>query len=73
MQLPNEYDKMMAAMGAQKKMLLQVLSKLFIRMMYQVLLWINICCSIAEHFRNPILRIFHTELEAVLRRKKKFR
>lgn len=67
--IANEYDKMMAAMGAQG-------SNAFTNF-EQTVYYEDIPSSAfdkyfavqAERFRNPILRIFHTELEAVYEEK----
>ncbi|MDB9883163.1 insulinase family protein [Bacteroidia bacterium] len=67
--IANEYDKMLQAIGAQGTNAFTS----FERTVYvndvpsnQVTTWLDIE---AERFRNPILRLFHTELEAVYEEK----
>ncbi|PCJ67175.1 MAG: peptidase M16 [Bacteroidetes bacterium] len=67
--IANEYDKMLQSIGAQGTNAFTS----FERTVYvndvpsnQVSTWLNIE---AERFRNPILRLFHTELEAVYEEK----
>nr|WP_294794763.1 M16 family metallopeptidase [uncultured Mucilaginibacter sp.] len=67
--IANEYDKMMAAMGGQKSNAFTS----FEQTVYEEDIPANAMDKFlkvqAERFRNPIMRIFHTELEAVYEEK----
>ncbi|HHJ53418.1 MAG TPA: insulinase family protein, partial [Caldithrix abyssi] len=67
--IPNEYDKMLAAIGAKgTNAFTSVEQTVYINDIpaNQVEKWLTIE---AERFRNPVLRLFHTELEAVYEEK----
>lgn len=67
--IPNEYDKMLAAIGAKgTNAFTSVEQTVYINDIpaNQIEKWLTIE---AERFRNPVLRLFHTELEAVYEEK----
>jgi len=67
--IANEYDKMMAAIGGEKSNAYTWLDQTVYHEQFpanQAVNWLRIQ---SERFRNPIMRIFHTELEAVYEEK----
>ena len=62
----HEYDKMMSSMGAQGTNAFTSFEQTVYTTTFRFQLSTNITTKAqGERFRNPILRIFHTELEAV--------